>query len=175
MKVKPLQWDSTVEFGRGKFWPGIFGLFRRAVHIACVWPCPLFIRLKLGIKEMDLENNHTGSKKTPSEKGKAYFIENPCEYLSSRIYYLNSHTNPLQWRSFWKLSNRKYSHIELRSPVVSHRQRAGSPRQDVDHGTMVFQRRPCLNMVGHGSTVVCDHGVLSALDHGILPTIMVTK
>ena len=92
MKVKPLQWDSTVEF-----WPwGNFGLFRRAVHIACVWPCPLFIRLKLGIKEMDRENNHTGSKKTPSKQGKAYFIENPCEYLSSRIYYLNSHTNPLQ-------------------------------------------------------------------------------
>ena len=81
------------------------------------------------------ENNHTGSKKTPSkiEKGKAYFIENSCEChyrnapiekrrlgklgyplgfasknevskttafsvscLSSRIYCLNSHTNPLQ-------------------------------------------------------------------------------
>ena len=74
-----------------------------------------------------------------------------------------------------KIRNRKYSHIELWLPVISHRQRAGSPRQDVDHGTMVFQRRPCLNMVGHGSTVVCDHGVLSALYHGILATIMVTK
>ena len=52
------------------------------------------------------------------------------------------------------------THIELGPPVISHRQRAGSPRQEVDHGTMVFQRRPCLNMVGHGSTVVCDHGVL---------------
>ena len=31
---------------------------------------------------------------------------------------------------------------------------------------MVFHCRPCLNMVGNGVTVVCDHGVLSALDHG---------
>ena len=30
-----------------------------------------------------------------SKQGKASFIENSCEYLSSRIYYLNSHTNPL--------------------------------------------------------------------------------
>ena len=68
--------------------------------------------------------------------------------------------------------------LKITQPQVlsySHRQRARSPRQDVDHGTMGFQRRPGLNMVGHGLTVMCDHGVLSALDHGILPTIIVTK
>ena len=60
----------------------------------------------------DRENNHTGSKKTPSKQGEAYFIENSWSML--------------------------------------------------EHG------RPW-------STVVCDHGVLSALDHGTLSTIMVTK
>ena len=39
---------------------------------------------------------------------------------------------------------------------------------------MVFHCRPCLNMVGNGVAVLCDHGVLSAFDHGTLPT-MVTK
>ena len=34
----------------------------------------------------DLENNRTGSKMTPSkQQHKAYFIENSCEFLSSRI------------------------------------------------------------------------------------------
>ena len=32
---------------------------------------------------LDRENNHTASKNTPCKKGKAFFIENFCEYLSS--------------------------------------------------------------------------------------------
>ena len=51
------------------------------------------------------------------------------------------------WRSFWKLRNHKYSHIELGPPVISHRQLAGSPRQDVDHGTMFEHGRPWLDRV----------------------------
>ena len=45
-------------------------------------------------------------------------------------------------------------------------------RNDIVMWNVIYAE--CLNMVGQGSTVVCDHGVLSALDHGILPT-MVTK
>ena len=48
---------------------------------------------------------------------------------------------------FWKLRNHKYSHIELGPPVISHRQLAGSPRQDVDHGTMFEHGRPWLDRV----------------------------
>lgn len=62
MKLKPLQWDSTVEF-----WPGIFGFFRRAAHISCVWPCPLFISENLN---WDKGNRLTrnGSGKKPHRK-----------------------------------------------------------------------------------------------------------
>ena len=36
-----------------------------------------------------------------------YFIENPSEYLSSWIFYLNSHTNPLSSRPFQGLGSMK--------------------------------------------------------------------
>ena len=55
--------------------------------------------------------------------GKAYFIENSCEYWI--LYWiilsivLDSQTNPLCWRPLWKLRNRRYSHIELKPPVIS--------------------------------------------------------
>ena len=48
---------------------------------------------------------------------------------------------------FWKLRNHKYSHIELGPPVISHRQLADSPRQDVDHGTMFEHGRPWFDRV----------------------------
>ena len=44
------------------------------------------------------------------------------------------------------------------------------PRYQVDHGTTVFHRQPCLTMVGSVMTVVAGHGVYSTLDHGTLPT-----
>ena len=33
------------------------------------------------------------------------------------------------------------------------------PRQEVDHGSIVFHCRPCLNMLGDSVTVTCDHDV----------------
>ena len=35
------------------------------------------------------------------------------------------------------------------------------PRQQFDHGIMVFDCQPCLTMFGDGVTVACDHGLLS--------------
>lgn len=34
------------------------------------------------------------------------------------------------------------------------------PRQQFDHGIVVFDCQPCLTMFGDGVTVACDHGLL---------------
>ena len=86
MKVKPLQWDSTVEF-----WPwGNFDLEFLASFCGLSILSVFGLVLSLLVKTRDKgnrENNHTVSKKTPSKQGKSYFIEN-----SWSIYLLESIT-----------------------------------------------------------------------------------
>ena len=67
--------------------------------------CPFSYSGNLGLKKialiaMDRENNHTASKNKQSKYCKLHFIEHSSEYLSTWIFYLNSHTNTSCSRPF---------------------------------------------------------------------------
>lgn len=85
--------------------------------------------------------------------------------LCKRVIKLIPGPECLQWPS---ISSNIINHLDLLNPPSL------LPRQQFDHGIMVFDCQPRLTMFGDGVTVVCDRGLLSALDHGTLPTV-VTK
>ena len=85
MKVKPLQWDSTVEFGRGEILTWNFWLLSGG--------CPYCVCLAVSIVT-DRENNHTGSKETPSKQGKAYFIQQQQQQILLKIGNITNYITP---------------------------------------------------------------------------------